>query len=282
MGKYKLWSDKEKLYLQEHWGAKSVTLIAKHLGRPYGGVRMKASEMGLLEPTLHYDGITVHQLIKTLGVSSCSTKMWINRYNFPVKKKVFSKTKRINVVSYDDFWNWAEQHKHLINFAKLEPLILGKEPDWVAEKRRIDKRRFGERRAWTPKDKERLISLVTSYQYTYPEIARILNRPEASVKRKLFDMGVKARPLSLNKNIKYTDEELIFILRKLHEGYSFNAITDNINIGKPKHTHKSANGIRGKLERMGYLFNGDTPIAVPVDNPYYRYIFEDDAELKEG
>lgn len=266
MGRFRIWTDEEELYLQDHWGSKSVSLIAKHLKRPYGGVRRRATELGLLDPTLHYDGITVRQLTIALGVSGSTTKTWIQQYGFPAKQKIFSKKQRIYVVSYDDFWDWAENHKHLINFSKLEPLLLGKEPEWVKEKRSIDRKKFKERRPWTNEEKQRLMSMVNSYQYTYPEIAARLKRPEASIKRKLLDLKIKARPLSLDKHIKYTQEELDKIIAMLNKGYSFNAIADSLNKDTPRKYHKSASGIRGKLERMGYTFHGDMPYFNPDKN----------------
>ena len=259
MGRFRVWTEEEELYLQDHWGSKSVNLIAKHLKRPYGGVRRRANELGLLDPTLHYDGITVSQLTIALGVSGSTTRSWIKQHGFPAKQKIFSKKQRIYVISYDDFWEWAAEHKHLINFAKLEPLLLGKEPEWVKERRSIDRRKFKERRPWTEKEKKQLISMVNSYQYTYPEIASRLKRPEASIKRKLLDLNIKARPLSLDKHIKYTKEELRKIINMLDKGYSFNAIADELNKDTDRKFHKSASGIRGKLERMGFTFHGDKP-----------------------
>lgn len=260
MGRFKIWTDEEELYLQDHWGSKSVSLIAKHLKRPYGGVRRRATELGLLDPTLHYDGITVRQLTIALGVSGSTTMTWILQHEFPAKQKIFSKKQRIYVVSYDDFWEWAENHKHLINFAKMEPLLLGKEPEWVKEKREIDRRKFKDRKPWTEAEKKKLISMVNSYQYTYPEIASRLKRPEASIKRKLLDLNLKARPLGLDKHIKYTQEEKKKMINMVHKGYSFNAIADELNKNVQRDYHKSASGIRGKLERMGYTFHGELPI----------------------
>jgi hypothetical protein len=265
LGVVKLWTQEEELYLQEHWGSKSVALISKHLERSYDAVRRKADELGLLVPTLHYDGITVQQLSLVLGVSSRTTKSWMENYHFPAKQKIFSKKRRIFVISYDDFWIWTEEHKHLVDISKLEYLILGKEPEWVKEKRIIDKKKFLERRLWSDSDKSRLISLVESYRYTYPEIAAMLKRPEASIKRKLLDLQIKARPLSLDKCVKYTQEELLMILTLLKKGYSFNAITDTLNETQPRTRHKSASGIRGKLERMGFTFHGDMPITYPEE-----------------
>ena len=266
MGRFRIWTEEEELYLQDHWGSKSASLIAKHLNRPYEGVRRKATELGLLNPTLHYDGITVRQLGLALGVSGTTTNNWIRNHGFPAKNKVFSKKQKIAVVSFEDFWDWANEHKHLINFAKMEPLILGKEPDWVKERRMIDKRKFKERRPWTDKEINLLISMVKSYKYTYPEIASRLKRPESSIKKKLLDLNVKARALPLDKHIKYTDEEIDITLKMLKKGYSFNAIADELNKGSDRHLHKSASGIRGKLERMGYTFQGEKIYYNPPGN----------------
>ena len=257
MKRSRIWTEEEELYLQEHWGSKSVTLIAKHLGRPYSGVRRKASKLGLLNPTLHYDGITVRQLALALGVSGPTTMNWIKNHGFPAKKKVFSKKKKIAVVSYDDFWEWAEKHKSLINFAKMEPLILGKEPEWVKERRAVDQWKYNIKRPWTEDDKKLLVSMVKSYKYTYPEISTRLKRPESSIKQQLIEMNIKARPIALDRHIKYTDEEIETILKMLKQGYPFNAIAYELNKGSELRLHKSADGIRGKLERLGYTFHGD-------------------------
>jgi hypothetical protein len=266
------WTDDDEFYLQDNWGSKSVTLISKHLNRPYDVVRRKAVELGLLNPTLHYDGITVRLLSMVIGISSSTLKTWILQFGFPAKQKVFAKKQRVYVVSYEEFWKWAEEHKHLINFSKLDHLILGKEPEWVKEKRRVDRKKYQERRPWTKEDKSRLISMVSSYRYTYPELAGLLKRSEPSIKRKLRDLNIKARPLSLDKTIKYTDEEIGRIITLLSKGYGFNAIADTLNEDKPRSTHKSAGGIRGKLERMGFSFYGDLPVAYPIDKRYRIYI----------
>ncbi|MEC5271767.1 MULTISPECIES: hypothetical protein [Bacillaceae] len=50
--------------------------------------------------------------------------------------------------------------------------------------------------------------MVCSYQFMYPEIAKSLNQTEGAVKRRLNVLGIKARPVWLNNNIKYTEEEI--------------------------------------------------------------------------
>ena len=254
---YRTWTSEEEQFLQDHWGSKSVINIAKALNRPYGGVRRKATELKLSEPTLHYDGITVRVLMHELKVPYSTANTWIEKYGFPRRKKIFVKKNKVAVVKFDEFWEWAENHKHLINFAKLEPKALGKEPEWVEEKRQIDRLRFHERRPWTDEDIERLKSLVFQFRYTYPQMSAELQRPESSIKGKLIELGIQARPVSLNRHIKYTLEEIDMILDMLYKGYSFNAIANELNRGKSPYEQRSACGIRGKLERMGYRFESD-------------------------
>lgn len=269
----KLWTEEEELFLQNNWGAKSINNISKKLSRSYNSVANKANKLGLQSPTLHYDGITIAQLSKALGVYFEISRMWINKYNLPAKKKVFSKKLKVEVITYKDFWEWAEQHKHLINFAHLEPYILGIEPEWVKEKREIDKGKFMIKKPWTKKEVNRLINLVNSYKYTYPEIAELLKRPEASIQNKLVDLNIKARPLSLNKHIKYTDEEVVLMIRLLDKGYSFEAIANVLNEGKPSDCHKSVFGIKGKLKRMGFVFKSrNLPVAYPIN---YKKMIQD-------
>lgn len=62
----KRWTPEELAYLQDSWGVYSIETIAKNLNRSINAVRLKAQRIGLGDPTLHFDGITVHQLSKAL------------------------------------------------------------------------------------------------------------------------------------------------------------------------------------------------------------------------
>ena len=157
----------------------------------------------------------------------------------------------MKVVDYEDFWKWAEKHKQLIDFSRVEKNILGPEPDWVDVKRGADK--IGKRKSsrWTKEDDLKLRGMVNSYKYTYPEIARALGRTEGAVKRRLNELGIKARPLRLDNHTKYTKEEEEIIIDMYSKGYRIETIAERIG--------KSALGVRGKLERLGYRFRSGVP-----------------------
>lgn len=256
----KQWTKEEELFLEERWGSQSIKTIATHLDRSFDSVKQKAQRMGIGGATLHYEhGITLSQLSKILDLHYGILKRWIKEHGLPVKRKVFASKQKVLVVRYDEFWKWAEEHKILLNFTRLEPLILGPEPDWVKEKREADQKNFEKKRKrpWSKEDDLLLKGLIHSYQYTYPEISKRLGRSEASIKRRLYDLKIKARPIRLNNHIKYTDKETELLVSMYLDGYGLNTIAEKIS--------KSALGIRGKLERMGYYFKNGIPIKMRKD-----------------
>lgn len=253
----KRWTPEELAYLQDSWGVYSIETIAKNLNRSINAVRLKAQRIGLGDPTLHFDGITVHQLSKALNISYSIILNWIQRYNFPAWRKKFSKNWRVLVVTYKDFWKWAEEHKHMIDFSRLEENLLGPEPEWAKEKRNADRitnlhieKSYGHE--WTEEEDNILKSMLNAYCYTYPEIAARLKRSEGAIKRRIQDLGLKQRPVRLNNHIKYTKEEVQLMEEMLEKGYCLEEIASRIG--------KSALGVRGKLERMGYRFINGVPI----------------------
>lgn len=246
----KNWTKQEIDYLQENWGTKSIKSIANNLGRSANAVKLKAGKLGLIDSRFLFDGITVSQLALALNTSYSNLKYWIADHDFPARKKLFAVKSKVLVVNYDDFWKWAESHKQLLNFARLDENLLGPEPAWVKEKRKADlsNKIKPHNEPWSKNDDARLIGLVQAYKYTYPEIAKILQRTETAVKRRLYDLGVKARPVRLNNHIKWTEIDVEILLDMYNKGYGFNAIAAKVN--------KSELAVRGKLERMGFKFKG--------------------------
>ena len=43
--------------------------------------------------------------------------------------------RKFYMVNIDKFWKWAEENQDMIDIAKIEPLTLGKEPEWVSAMR---------------------------------------------------------------------------------------------------------------------------------------------------
>lgn len=243
------WTPDEITYLEDSWGTVSIRHIAKKLGRSINAVKLKAQRIGLQDARFAGDGITLNQLAKALNREYSILKNWLTRYNFPAKKKVFCKEAKVWFVRYQDFWKWAEEYKTLLDFSRLEPNLLGPEPEWVAEKRRADMLKINKSTKWadwTEQEDKKLLSLVNAHRYTYPEIAKMLNRSATAVKRRLYDLGVKARPVRLNNHVKWTPEETRLLIELAEKGYGYNTIAEKLG--------KSEHGVRGKLERMKFDF----------------------------
>ncbi|MEK4106890.1 hypothetical protein NST28_22590 [Paenibacillus sp. FSL R10-2791] len=250
MGRARNWTVEEEEYLQDRWGVLSLKSISHRLDRSIEAIKLKAGKLGLKDSRMNFDGITVNQLSLALDKSyNQIVRYWIPQYGFPARRKIFASSARVLVISYEDFWNWAEQHKELINLAKMEPNLLGAEPDWAKVKRKADKMRSQKTYQavnWTPEEDQRLVQVLRTKGMTYPEVAKLFDRSEAAVKRRLHDLGVKMRPVRLENHIKYTAEEVQTLLRMAQEGYSFETIAQRLG--------KSALGVRGKLERIGFDF----------------------------
>lgn len=243
------WTREEVEYLEDRWGVASIKAISKNLGRSINAVKLKAQRIGLGDARYHFDGITLNQLMTALDKSYSSSVSWIKKYGLPVKTKIFANEHRVKVISYSEFWKWAEQHKELLNFSKMEVGILGSEPEWMVEKRRADMMRSQKtKRAekWTVREDQLLRQMVSQKGMTYPKLASFFNRSESAIKRRLHDLEIKLRPERLNNHIKYTLEDVRKLIDMAQSGYSYETIAQELG--------KSALGVRGKLERMGFDF----------------------------
>ncbi|KIO60539.1 hypothetical protein B4166_3797 [Caldibacillus thermoamylovorans] len=50
-------------------------------------------------------------------------RLWIQRYRFPVKQKLFAVKEKVYVIAYEDFWEWAEEKRRAdqISCHKIKP-----------------------------------------------------------------------------------------------------------------------------------------------------------------
>lgn len=242
------WSYEEIEYLEDKWGQLSIKRIANHLGRSVQAVRLKAGKLGLGDNRLHVDGITLSQLSVELKTHYGILREWVREHDFPAKPKVLAESRPCLVVRYQDFWKWADTHRHIVNLARLEPNALGAEPEWAKEKREMDKQAFEKKfkRPWTKAEDMKLKALVSAHRFDYPQVAKELKRTESAIKRRLYDLGIKAQPVRRERHVKYTEDEVKLLVEMYHQGYGYNTMAERLG--------KSALGIRGKLERMGYKF----------------------------
>ena len=252
----KKWTAAELEYLEENWGKTTTDGIAFKLGRTYSAIINKARILGLGDPLTHMDGITISRLSKELGTHYRLIMNWVEKYGFPAKQKRLTKEKRFWYVKYEDFWEWADKNRQMIDFSRFDKYALGSEPEWANEKRMADfcKKRFVPKphnTPWSSADLNKLLTLVKDPNMTYPEMSRILQRTHGAIKRRLGMEGIKFRPSYLPNHNKYTAGEIETLETMMHKGHSFIEIAFILD--------RSEAGVRGKAERMGYTFKNGVP-----------------------
>lgn len=252
----KTWTTDELDYLESQWGVISYATIAKKLGRTVHSIKIKATRLNLGDPRKCYNGLTLLQLSDVIGVNYNALKYWINEYDFPIITKRLASKSRVMFVKVEEFWKWAEKNKEMIDFSLFEKNMLGEEEEWVEVKRSADqaKRQFvggSNKVSWSEEEDRMLCNMVNAHTFTYPEIAQRLKRSQGAVKRRLLDLDMKARPVRLDNQVKYTQQDVSTLLDLVSKGYSMEDIGHRLN--------KSALGVRGKLERMGYKFRNGVP-----------------------
>lgn len=134
-----LWSKDEIDILKENVGVQSIQSIAMNLKRSPHAVRSKLNRLGYTSIREFNGSMSLAELAKALDVSRCVIKRWIEEYDLPAKQKkyYYYDTKMVHYSIFpDEFWKWAEEHKHLINFSKITSYSILPEPGWLEEEKR--------------------------------------------------------------------------------------------------------------------------------------------------
>lgn len=237
------WTAEEKSYLEETWGKGSIPHIAKCLGKSVNAIKLKAYKLGLGDHLRAGKEITFYELCKAIGKEGCYggyLKRWTEN-GCPIRYKKVVK-ERFAVIDVPDFWKWAKRNKFLLDFSRFEENMLGKEPDWVAVKRRADiAAKKYKTSPWTKTEDAHLISLLNTFKYGYREISVKLLRTEGAIKRRILDLKLKQRPVKADNHIPWTEQEIHTVLNMVEDGYMPHVIAEYVN--------RSALAIRGLLER---------------------------------
>lgn len=230
--------------------------MAKKLNRTIDAIKIKASRLGLGSVLMGGDYITLNQLIIALSghkESSYLRKSWVEKRGLPVHKKRVDKC-YFNVVYIDEFWQWAEKHRSFIDFSKMEPLALGKEPEWVVEQRKKDYRALSLHRKdpWSPAEDSKLLYLLGQQKYGYLELSKMLNRSAGAIQHRCQDLGTKLRPVKADnhgEDSAWTDKDYDTLCAGIKNGDSYGCLSELIG--------KSEKAIRGKVYFVYFTENMD-------------------------
>ncbi len=191
----------------------------------------------------------MNQLYTALGVSSSGSTYrktsWIQKRGLPVRYKTVKNCKFL-IIKLADFWEWAEQNQSILDFSRFEPLSLGKEPDWVEQKRRFDNMKSTriKHTSWTAYEDKLLQERLKLYRYTATEIARDLHRSEGAVIRRISELGIMYRPLRNDSHgTPWTADELEVLHERINAGANYTTLA----VYLPRHSEKA---IRGRVYRL--------------------------------
>lgn len=169
------WTELEEKYLKRYYLYHPSEVIAKKLDRSIYSVRRKAAKMGLN----HYvDQLNAKTLAQCFNCDISVILRWIEKHRLPARKVVCKNQTRYSV-SPRDFWQWAENHKKLINWARYEQKSILPEPEWVKEEVRNYKTPMS-RQKYTEEEKEKIRFLLKKGM-NYRQISKEIGRSYYSV-----------------------------------------------------------------------------------------------------
>jgi len=243
--KNKKWSIEEFQYLSDNWGQNSMITIAKNLNRSVSAVQQKATDSGLGPFLDAGEYLTLNKFVIEMrggnGGRTYTVNQWADK-GLPIRTKRV-KNYSFKIIYLEDFWRWAEKNKTLMDFSKLEPLVFGKESDWMEEQRRADiEKRYFKSTPWTIAEDEYLKMLLNQYKYTYREISLKTRRTEGAIKRRVCDLKIKGRPVKMSNHNPWTEKETSKLIQLYDKGHTPNTMANYIS--------RSAQSCSGKIERL--------------------------------
>lgn len=238
------WPQAKTDFLYDKWGTLSVPGIAKKLGVSKYSILNKVNREGLGPYLENGNYITINQLFKAIGRTGgykYTLGHWLKK-GFPLKYKQVISSKFM-VVEINEFWKWAQENRMHINFSKFRPLVLGEEPNWVADQRKADVQLAKYKVSpWTNEEDQTFINYIKLYRYTYRDISIMMKRTEGALRRRISDLGLKEWPLREPPHGIWTEEEINTVISMYNKGYRPEVIKEHIK--------KSAHAIEGKISRL--------------------------------
>lgn len=233
------WTKDEEIYLSDNWGVESIELIAKKLKRTVFSIKVKATRMKLgamIDNNLEI--ITISDISEMLDVSRDRiVNTWAN-LGLKLKQKKLTNKKSYYYVTLKDLIKFLEYNQNEWDSRNLDRHILGKEPDWLKEKRKRDK---DENplwyRRWTKEEIDKAEDLYKRGK-SYEEIGDIINRSTPMVANVLRNLGY-----SYTMPIFWTGKELKF-LKDNYDKLTYEEISNILG--------RTTKAVSAKAEELGY------------------------------
>lgn len=136
----RFWTSEEEEILSDLWGTVSVDKIAEKLDRTVSSIKNKAFQLGLgSQMENNYDGISITQVAELFNVNDQTVSIYWISLGLKTTTRNISKTRKYRYVTINDLYDFLEKNQNIWDSRYLEKNILGKEPDWLTEKRKSDR-----------------------------------------------------------------------------------------------------------------------------------------------
>lgn len=234
----KRWTPEDDAYLEDMYGTYDTLQLARKLGRSRSAVIRRVETMGLgrmgeNSEWMHFDAVLTALYGGNRGGYE---RRRLQKMGFPVHEKQYGEKRRTFYVVYaSEMWQWLEKNRRVISFARFEENILGAEPAWVKEKRRIDidealnGKKGGHNASWEPWEDEKLRRMLKNGT-TMRNAAKELRKKERAliVRRSLLGIDEHfirepARP--------WTDSDVETLLECYEKGMSWRQIGNILDRG---------------------------------------------------
>lgn len=132
MGAGANWTNKQIDILCEKWGTVSIPQIAEQLGRTTTAVKLKASRLHLGAALDNSRFVTINVFLKAIGITGGSDYT-LNLFKQAGLKIHLQKVEKssFKMIDIDEFWDFADKNRTMIDFSRFSAGTIGPEPEWV-------------------------------------------------------------------------------------------------------------------------------------------------------
>jgi len=218
------WTEEDDRYLSDNWGTVSIIRMAKKINCSIGAVQRRAGKLKLGSYVKASDLITITDLATALlgkNIHDQSTQIrnrWV-KLGLPVHKRKINK-RVLLMINIEEFWEWLGKNRSAINLSKLERGTLGKEPDWVDEKRKSDSIAPQKKHCAWKKSDDDILKLMILNNESLDAISKRLERSAAAINSRVFELRLKLRPERQDKKF-WTEEEDRILEKVMSSGQGY-------------------------------------------------------------
>lgn len=177
------WTEEEKNYVIDNWGTLTIRYMAKKIGRTEKAL-ISFGEKNKLGSPYKVDYISTIEAGEIVGVDQTTIIHWINEYGLKSRFKAMVKRKKY-LIDLDDFRKFLRDNQHLWKACNVEEYALGREEDWLKEKRKTDSdlEIMKKGTLWSTKEEQEALELFKQ-GLNAREVSRKINRTYIACKKR--------------------------------------------------------------------------------------------------